>query len=203
MMLKNLYEWVLSLAARRSAEVWLAFIAIIESSVFLVPADVLFLPMALAQPKRAYRYALIATAGSVIGGILGYMLGSLAFESIIKPMLTFYGELGKFEQMKACTSNETLLILLVTSGLAHLPPIKIVTILAGVAQISLLFFVVSCVLARGARFFALAYALRRWGEPIRDFIEKRLGLIAGLLAAILIALYLAVKFLAQSGSLSC
>jgi membrane protein YqaA with SNARE-associated domain len=159
--------------------------------------------MALARPSRAYRYALVATLGSVVGGILGYALGSFAFDQVIKPMLAFYGELGRFEQMKACTSNETLLVLLVTSGLAHLPPIKIVTILAGVAQINFLFFVLSCVVARGARFFALAYALRRWGEPIRSFIEKRLGLIAGLIAAILIALYLAVKFLGHSGSLSC
>jgi membrane protein YqaA with SNARE-associated domain len=203
MMLKKLYDWVLSLSARKSAEVWLAFIAVIESSVFLVPADVLFLPMALARPQRAYRYALIATTASVVGGILGYLLGWLAFESFIKPMLNFYGELARFEQMKACTSSETLLVLLATSGLAHLPPIKIVTILAGVAQINFIFFVVSCILARGARFFALAYALRRWGEPIRGFIEKRLGLIAGLIAAILIALYLAIKFLTHSGSLSC
>ena len=202
-MLKNLYDWVLSLASRKSAEAWLAFIAVIESSVFLVPADVLFLPMALAKPNRAYRYAFIATAASVVGGILGYLLGSLAFESIIKPMLSFYGELARFEQLKSCTSDQTLVVLLATSGLAHLPPIKIVTILAGVAQINFLFFVISCILARGARFFALAYALRRWGEPIRGFIEKRLGLIAGLIAAILIALYLAFKFFAHSGSLSC
>jgi membrane protein YqaA with SNARE-associated domain len=203
MMLKSLYDWVLSLASRKSAEAWLAFIAVIESSVFLVPADVLFLPMALARPNRAYRYALIATVASVVGGILGYLLGWLAFESFIKPMLNFYGELARFEQLKACTSDQTLVVLLATSGLAHLPPIKIVTILAGVVQINFLFFVASCVLARGARFFALAYALRRWGEPIRGFIEKRLGLIAGLIAAILIALYLAVKFFAHSGSVLC
>jgi membrane protein YqaA with SNARE-associated domain len=131
------------------------------------------------------------------------MLGWLAFESFIKPMLNFYGELARFEQLKACTSDQTLVVLLATSGLAHLPPIKIVTILAGVVQINFLFFVASCVLARGARFFALAYALRRWGEPIRGFIEKRLGLIAGLIAAILIALYLAVNFFAHSGSVLC
>ena len=202
-MLKKLYDWVLSLSARKSAEAWLAFIAVIESSVFLVPADVLFLPMALARPQRAYRYALIATTASVVGGILGYLLGWLAFESFIKPMLSFYGELARFEQLKACSSNETLLILLATSGLAHLPPIKIVTILAGVVQINFIFFVVSCILARGARFFALAYALRRWGEPIRGFIEKRLSLIAGLIAAILIALYLTLKYFSHSGSLSC
>jgi len=147
-MLKKLYDWVLSLSARKSAEIWLAIIAVIESSVFLVPADVLFLPMALARPQRAYRYALIATTASVVGGILGYLLGWLAFETFIKPMLSFYGELARFEQMKACTSIETLLVLLATSGLAHLPPIKIVTILAGVVQINFIFFVVSCILAR-------------------------------------------------------
>jgi len=202
-MLIKLYDWVLSLAARKSAEVWLAVIAVVESSFFLVPADVLFLPMALARPNRAYRYALIATTASVIGGILGYALGYFAFESIARPVLEFYGKLDAFNQMKACTSNQTLLLLLTTSGLAHIPPIKIVTILAGVAQISFAFFVVSCIVARGARFFALAWALRRWGEPIREFIEKKLGLIVGVIAAILIVAYFAVKYLAHSGSLAC
>ena len=78
-MLRRLYDWTLSLAARKSAEYWLAFIAFIESSVFLVPADVLFLPMALARPDRAYRYALIATVASVLGGIAGWMLGHYAY----------------------------------------------------------------------------------------------------------------------------
>lgn len=202
-MLKKLYDWVLSLAARKSAEVWLAVIAIVESSFFLVPADVLFLPMALAQPRKAYRYALIATVASVIGGILGYAIGYAAFESVAKPVLEFYGKLDAFEHMKACTSNQTLLLLLTTSGLAHIPPIKIVTILAGVAQISFVFFVISCIVARGARFFALAWALRRWGEPIRAFIEQKLGLIVGVIAAILIVSYFAVKYLAHSGNLAC
>ena len=202
-MLKKLYNWVLGLAASKWAEFWLALIAVIESSFFLIPADVLFLPMALAKPNRAYRYALIATTASVIGGVLGYALGMFLFEQIAKPALAAFGELQKFEQLKSCTGDQTLLILLITSGLAHLPPIKIVTILAGVAQINFAFFVISCVLARGARFFALAWALRRWGETIRHFIEKRLGLIAGLIATILIALYLAFKFFAHSGSFSC
>lgn len=202
-MLQKLYDWTLSLAARKSAEVWLAFIAFVESSVFLVPADILFLPMALAKPHKAYRYALVATLASTAGGIAGYYLGYFAYEAFAKPVLASFGELQKFEQLKSCTSNETLLVLLVTSGLAHLPPIKIVTILAGVAQISFLFFVTSCILARGARFFALAWALRRYGEQIKHFIEARLGLIAGLGAVLLIGLYFAVKFVGSSGSLSC
>ena len=202
-MLRKLYDWTLSLAARKTAEYWLAIIAFVESSVFLVPADVLFLPMALARPSRAYRYAAVATIASTLGGIAGYFLGYYAYEALAKPVLGFYGKLDQFEVMKACTSEQTLLVLLTTSGLAHLPPIKIVTILAGVAQISFVFFVLSCILARGARFFALAWALKRYGEPIKGFIETRLGLLAGLAAAALIGLYLAIKFLGSSGSLSC
>lgn len=202
-MLRALYDWTLSLAARKSAEIWLAVIAFIESSVFLVPADVLFLPMALARPGRAYRYAAVATVASVLGGIAGYFLGYFAYEAFAKPVLSFYGKLESFETLKACTSEDTLIMLLVTSGLAHLPPIKIVTILAGVAQVSFLFFVLSCIIARGARFFALAWALQRYGEPIKSFIEKRLGLIAGLAAAVLIVLYFVLKYLGTSGASAC
>jgi membrane protein YqaA with SNARE-associated domain len=202
-MLKKLYEWVLSLAARPSAEYWLAFIAFIESSVFLVPADILFIPMALAKPAKAYRFAIVATIASTLGGIAGYYLGYFAYEAVAKPILSSLGELQKFEHLKSCTSNQTLLLLLTTSGLAHLPPIKIVTILAGVVQINFWFFVLSCIIARGARFMALAFALKTYGEPIKYFIEKRLGMIAGLAAAILIALYFAVKYFASSGTLAC
>lgn len=201
-MLRKLYDWTLSLAARKTAEIWLAVIAFIESSVFLVPADVLFLPMALAKPAKVYRFALIATVASTLGGIAGYFLGYFAYEALAKPVLDFYGKLDSFEHLRQCTGEDTLMLLLVTSGLTHLPPIKIVTILAGVVQVSFLFFVVSCIIARGLRFFALAWALRRYGEPIRHFIEQRLGLIAATAAAILIGLYLVVKYAAASGALT-
>lgn len=201
-MLKRLYDWTLSLASRQTAEIWLAVIAFIESSIFLVPADVLFLPMALSRPARAFRYAAVATVASTLGGIAGYLLGFYAYEALAKPVLAFYGKLEDFERLRTCAGEDTLMMLLVTSGLAHLPPIKVVTILAGVAHISFLFFVVSCVVARGARFFALAWALRRFGDPIRTFIETRLGLIAATVAALLIILYLAAKYLAASGALS-
>lgn len=201
-MLKRLYDWTLALAARKTAEVWLAIIAFVESSVFLVPADVLFLPMALARPARAYRYALIATVASTLGGIAGYFLGLFAYHALAEPILALYGKLDDFERLRQCTGEDTLMILLVTSGLAHLPPIKVVTILAGVAQVSFAFFVLSCIIARGARFFALAWALRRFGEPIRTFIEKRLGLIAALVAALLIGLYMALKYSGIAGAVT-
>ena len=202
-MLHKLYEWTLSLAARKTSEIWLAVIAFIESSIFLVPADVLFIPMSLARPERAYRYALVATIASTLGGIAGYFLGSLAYETIAQPVLEFYGKLAEFEQLKNCTGENTLLLLLVTSGLAHLPPIKIVTILAGVVHVNFVFFVVSCIIARGLRFFALAWALKKYGEPIRNFIEKRLGLIAMVAAAALIILYLLFKFIGPGLTTVC
>jgi len=203
-MFERLYLWTLSLAARRSAQAWLAVVAFIESSFFLIPADVLFVPMALAKPERAYRLALIATIFSTLGGIAGYALGYYAFDALARPVLAFYGKLDAFEQLRACAGPDTTLILLTTSGLAHLPPIKVVTILAGAVHIGLGFFVLSCVLARGARFFALAFLLRRYGETIRHFIEKRLKLIALGGAALLILLYFGLKLLTGSGQLlSC
>jgi membrane protein YqaA with SNARE-associated domain len=198
-MLHKLYDWTFSLAARKTAEIWLAVIAFIESSVFLVPADVLFIPMALAKPERAYRFALVATIASTLGGIAGYFLGYLAYETIAQPVLNFYGKLAQFEHLKNCAGENTIMLLLVTSGLAHLPPIKIVTILAGVIKVNFIFFVASCIIARGLRFFALAWALERYGEPIRSFIEKRLGLIAAVAAAALIAIYFILKFMGSSG----
>ncbi|MDP9138194.1 MAG: DedA family protein [Pseudomonadota bacterium] len=203
-MLRRLYEWTLSLAARKSAAAWLAVIAFIESSVFLVPADVLFLPMALARPDRAHRYALIATIASTLGGIAGYFLGAFAYDVVARPLLDMLGGLDEFEALRRCAGRETTMLLLVTSGLTHLPPIKVVTILSGVIGVGLTFFILSCLIARGARFFALAWALKRWGTPIRAFIERRLGLIAGLAAAILIVLYFALQAVARSGNfLSC
>lgn len=202
-MLRTLYDWTLSLAARKTAEIWLAVIAFIESSVFLIPADVLYLPMALARPERAYRYAIVATIASTLGGIAGYFLGLFAYDALARPVLEFYGKFDEFEQLRQCTGEDTIMLLLVTSGLAHLPPIKVVTILAGVVQVSFAFFVISCIVARGARFMALAWAMRRYGEPIRHFIEKRLGLIASLAAAILIVLYFVAKYLGGGAIAAC
>jgi len=193
-MLRRLYDWTLSLAARKSAEWWLAFIAFIESSVFLVPADVLYLPMALSRPDRAYRYALIATAASVLGGIAGWFLGHYAYEAIAKPVLEFYGKLDDFERLRGSSGMGFILLMLVTSGAAHLPPIKVVTILAGVIGFPLGWFIVSAIVARGARFLFLAWLLRTYGEAIRHFVEERLGLLAGAAAGVLILLYIIVRY---------
>jgi membrane protein YqaA with SNARE-associated domain len=194
-MLRRLYDWTMSLAARRTAEVWLAVISFVESSFFLVPADVLMVPMAIARPERAYRYALIATVFSVLGGIAGWLIGFYAYEAVAKPILEFYGKLDTFEMLRHSSSRDAILLMLVTSGLAHLPPIKVVTILSGAAAINIWLFIASAIVARGARFLVLAWLLRRYGEPIRAFIEKRLGPIAAAVALAIILLFGATRML--------
>jgi len=195
-MLRGLYDWTLSLAARKSAEWWLAVIAFVESSVFLVPADVLYLPMALSRPERAYRYALVATIASVLGGIAGWFIGHYAYEAIAVPVLEFYGKYDDFEALRTSSGIGFIVLMLITSGATHLPPIKVVTILSGVIGVNLLLFTALAVVARGGRFLLLAWLLRRYGEQIRDFIEKRLGTIAMAAAAALILLYILVKYVA-------
>ncbi|MBB4955710.1 membrane protein YqaA with SNARE-associated domain [Agrobacterium vitis] len=195
-MLRRLYDWTMSLAGRKSAEIWLGIISFVESSVFLVPADVLFLPMALAKPEKVWRYATIATVTSVLGGIAGWFLGYYAYESVAKPILEFYGKAAAFEQLRGSVDYETVVLLLITSGLAHLPPIKIVTILSGVVHVNIWLFIVSAIIARGARFYFLAWLLQRYGAPISHFIEKRLGLIAAGGAIVLILLYAVFHILA-------
>jgi membrane protein YqaA with SNARE-associated domain len=199
-MLRRLYDWTLSLAARKSAEWWLFVIAFVESSIFVVPAEVLLVPMGLARPERAYRYAVLATTGSVLGGIAGWFIGYYAYELIARPVLEFYGSLNTFEALRSSSSRDAILLMLITSGLAHLPPMKVVTILSGAAAINIWFFIASAIVARGVRFAVFAWLLRRYGEPIREFIEKRLALIAVGAAAVIVLVY--VMFKVFSGSFS-
>lgn len=193
-MIKRLYDWTMRLAERPSAELWLFVISFVESSIFLVPAEVLFLPMAIANPNKVWRYGLIASAGSILGGVAGWMIGYFAFEAVARPVLEFYGKMEAFEALKGAVSIELVLLLLITSGAAHLPPLKVVTILSGVLQINLLLFFVAAVVARGGKFMLLSWLFAKYGTPIRDFIEKRLNLLAGLAAGILVLAYVAYSY---------
>ncbi|MGB3389370.1 MAG: DedA family protein, partial [Pseudaminobacter sp.] len=126
--------------------------------------------------------------------IAGWFLGHYAYEAVAKPVLEFYGKLDDFEALRASSGVGFILLMLITSGLAHLPPIKVVTILSGVIGFPLGWFIISAIVARGARFLFLAWLLRTYGEPIREFIEKRLGMLAALAAAALISLYILVRY---------
>lgn len=193
-MLRRLYEWTLRWAGSRHAPAALGVVSVIESSVFLVPAEVLFVPMVLSRPDRAMRYALIASVGSVLGGVLGWLLGFYLFDLLAQPVLQFYGKLEAFEALKASTGDGAILLMLVTSGALHLPPMKVVTILAGVIAFNLPLFILAAIVARGGKFFALAWALRRYGPAVVEVIERRFTRVAAIGLVGLLAVWLAMKF---------
>ncbi len=190
-MFARLYRWTMGLAGHPRAEVALGTISFVESSFFPIPADVLFVPMGLARPERLWRYALIASVTSVLGGIFGWAIGHYAFDLIARPLLEGMGKMDSFEALRDTTGTWAILLMLVTSGLAHVPPMKVVTILSGVLGFDLVLFILSAIVARGGRFYGLAWLLRRFGVQITAFIERRLAyVVTGLLLALAVAWYL-------------
>ncbi len=192
-MLRNLYHRVLELAATPKAPWWLAVVAFAESSFFPIPPDVLLVPMALARPDRAWRYALICTIASVCGGALGYLIGYALFDVLAKPVLEIYGYGAKFAAFQAMYAEWGLWVILV-KGLTPIP-YKIVTIASGAAKFNFGVFMAASVVTRGLRFFLVATLLHFWGDAVKDFIERRLTLVTTGVAVGVVGGFLALRFL--------
>ena len=183
-MLRRLYDWTLSLAQSPHALWALAIVAFVESSFFPIPPDVLMIPMIIARPSRAFLIAFVATVSSVAGGLFGYYIGAQLMDSLGDPILAFYGKSESFGEM-ALTFNEYGAWAVVVAGVTFLP-FKVVTIASGVTGLSLSVFIVSAIFARALRFFLVATLLYYFGAPIRDFIERRLGLVFVIFCVVLI-----------------
>jgi membrane protein YqaA with SNARE-associated domain len=192
-LLRRLYDWCLT-AAHKPYALWImGAVSFAESSFFPVPPDVMLIPMALARPERAYVMAAWCTATSVAGGIAGYAIGALLYDSIGAWLIHLYGYGDKVEAFRAAYAQWGAWIILL-KGLTPIP-FKIVTITSGFAGYNFGLFVLFSIITRGARFFVLAFLLHRYGEQARHIIEKRLGLWVTLGAAVIvigivIALYL-------------
>ncbi len=191
--MRRLYDWTLSLAQSPQALWALALIAFIESSVFPIPPDILMIPLIIARPREAFKIAGIATVASVAGGMLGYWIGYGAFESIGRPVLEFYGKDAYFDEF-AAKYNEWGAWAVLIAGVTPFP-YKVITILSGATSLSLPVFMVASVAARALRFFVVAALLWKFGAPIRDFIERRLGLVFAILVILLLGGFYAVKYL--------
>ena len=192
-MIRALYDWTIRLAEHPRALWALAVVAFIESSVFPIPPDVIMIPMIIARPSRAFLIALVALVASVAGGLLGYYIGWGLFETIGRPILEFYGKTAaaaEFNQRFAEWGAWAVLIAGVTPF-----PFKVITIMSGWTGLSLPVFIVSAIVARGFRFFIVAGLLWKFGPPVRDFIEKRLGLMFTLFCLLLLGGFYAVKYL--------
>ncbi len=192
-MIRALYNWTIQLAEHRYAIWALAFVAFVESSVFPIPPDILMIPMIVAAPRRAFWIAGVATVASVLGGMLGYWIGAAFFDSIGQPVLAFYGKDVLFDQFKT-NYNQWGAWAVLIAGVTPFP-YKVITILSGVTGLNLTVFMLASIVARGIRFFLVAALLWKFGAPIKDFIERRLGLMFSLAMALLLGGFLAVRYL--------
>jgi membrane protein YqaA with SNARE-associated domain len=184
-MFQRLYEWTLSLAARPAAPYALGAVSFVESSFFPVPPDVMLVPMVIARPDRAWAYALIATAASVAGGLFGYAIGALLYDSVGQWLFKLYGLNKGAEAFRAAYAQYGHWIILI-KGLTPIP-YKLVTITSGFAGYDLFWFVVLSIVTRGARFFILAALLGRFGPSIKSVLDRHAGpVMAGLLATIVL-----------------
>jgi membrane protein YqaA with SNARE-associated domain len=191
--LRRIYDWCIEAADRPRALWTMGAVAFAESSFFPVPPDIMLIPMALARPRRAYVMAAWCTAMSVAGGLVGYAIGALLYDSVGRWLIQFYGYSDKVEAFRLAYAQWGAWIILL-KGLTPIP-YKVVTITSGFAGYNLGLFVLFSIISRGARFFVVALLLHRYGERARHMIEKRLGLWVTLGAAVIVlgiaaALYL-------------
>ncbi|MEH6952297.1 YqaA family protein [Nitrobacter sp. NHB1] len=183
-MLRRTYDWCIAAADKPYALWILAAIAFAESSFFPVPPDIMLLPMALARPKRAWLFAALCTVASVAGGVLGYAIGALLYDSLGQWLIHLYGLGGKVEAFRESYAQWGAWII-IGKGLTPIP-YKLVTITSGFAGYDIWLFILCSIIARGGRFFIVAIVLNRYGDVIRQEIEKRLGLWVAFGAAIIV-----------------
>jgi len=192
-MIKGLYDWTISLAEHPRALWALAIVAFVESSFFPIPPDILMIPMIIAAPTRAFVIAAVATVASVLGGMFGYFIGAVLFDSIGQPVLEFYGKGDRMVEFNQRFNDFGFWPVLI-AGMTPFP-YKVITIMSGWTGLPVMTFVITSIIARGARFFLVAGLLWKFGPPMREFIEKRLGLMFTLFIILLLGGFYAVRYL--------
>jgi len=183
-MFRPIYDYMIRLSEHPRAMHALAVVSFTESSFFPIPPDAMVIPMVLAQREKAYKIAAVCTVFSVLGGLAGYAIGYFVFDTVGQWVIGLYGLQEGAKEYQDWYAEWGVWVILI-KGLTPIP-YKLVTIASGAAHFSLLMFTVASIITRGARFFLIAALLRKYGEPVRAFIEKRLDLISWLFLAAII-----------------
>jgi membrane protein YqaA with SNARE-associated domain len=190
-MLRRLYDWCIAAAEKPYASWLMGIVAFVESSFFPVPPDAMLIPMSLARPDKAWFYATLCTLASVAGGVLGYFIGAMLYDSVGLWLMKLYGLTDQVETFRQAYAQWGSWIILI-KGVTPIP-YKLVTIASGFAGYSIVMFVLLSFVARGMRFFLVAFLLNRYGAQARAIIEERLGfwvtvgailLVGGIIAAL-------------------
>ncbi|MCP8940668.1 DedA family protein [Alsobacter sp. SYSU M60028] len=192
-MSKRLYNWTMSLAESPRAAWGLAAVSFAESSFFPIPPDVILVPMSLAKPQAAWRYAAICTVFSVLGGIVGYGIGALLFDTVGQWLIQLYGYGAKMDALREAYAQWGALVILI-KGVTPIP-YKLVTIVSGLLAYNFPLFVLLSVVTRGARFFLLAALLHRYGDQARAILDRHFGtFMLVVLAFIIFGFWIATRF---------
>jgi membrane protein YqaA with SNARE-associated domain len=192
-MFKRLYNYILALSQRPSAPYALGAVSFAESSFFPIPPDVMLVPMSLAKPERAWSYAWLCTLTSVAGGVLGYAIGALLFDSVGAWLFSIYGLTEKASAFRDTYAEYGHWIILL-KGLTPIP-FKLVTITSGFAGYNLFWFVVLSLITRGARFLLLAALLSRYGVRIKALMDEHFAIIMIALVVIIVAGFASMKLI--------
>lgn len=191
-MFKKLYQWTLSLAESPRAVWGLGAVSFAESSFFPIPPDIVLVPMAAARPDKAWRYAAVCTVTSVLGGIVGYLIGALFFDTVGQWIINLYGLQAKVGALQETYAKWGWAVILV-KGMTPIP-YKLVTIVSGMMHYDFILFVVLSMITRGARFYLLAGLMNRFGGPIKAFLDKHAGpALAAFVAIVVLGFWLAIK----------
>ena len=189
-MFLRLYDWVIAMAAHRRAPVYLSVLSFTESSFFPIPPDVMLIPMCLAKPARAWRYAALCTLFSILGGMAGYLIGKLAF-GWIEPWLMTSGYAGAFTHAVEAFEKWGFWYILL-AGFTPIP-YKVFTISAGVVGMPFLAFVAGSVAGRGGRFFLVAGLIRLGGENLALRMRRYIDLIGWVMLALAAVAFLVIQ----------
>lgn len=192
-MLRRLYDWSMNLASGKNAERGMGIISFMESSFFPIPPDVFLIPMVLARRDKWIRIATICTVASVLGAILGYIIGAFLYDAVALPVLSALGKADSLAKIKVWFDEWGIWAVLFAALTPF--PFKVLTIFSGLVSLNIVGFILVCILGRGLRFFLVCGLLWQFGEPIRDFIEKRLGLVFTIFMMVLIGGFAAINFL--------
>lgn len=197
-MLRKLYNWVLEKAAHPHAAWWLALFAFVEASFFPVPPHPLLGLMCLAEPKKAIRYAAIATAASVLGGLLGYAIGATLYDTVGTQLLSWLG-LTKSFPVAACYLREYGVEILIVKGATPIP-FKLLTITAGFIHMPLGPFILASIVSRSISFMLVGVLFRLFGAPIKRFIDKYLAWVTVGFVVLVVGGFLALTLLSGGNS---
>jgi membrane protein YqaA with SNARE-associated domain len=190
-LIKKIYNWVLSWAETKYALPALFFLALAESSFFPIPPDVLLIALALAKPEKSLWYATVCTAGSVVGALLGYVIGFAFWQALGEYFFLYIPGFTEELFNKVCLSYEKNSVFIIFTAAFTPIPYKVFTVTAGVSKISVLPFIVASIIGRGSRFFFVGLLFKKFGPKAREFIEKYFNLLTILVVIIyFLAFYL-------------